>query len=336
MRKVLITGGAGFIGSHAVNTFANDKQFKCTAIIDKFTYAAEIERIEDSIKKHKLKLFKQDLATASLGFILEKVKPDIIINFAAESHVDNSIVSDLAGEFINSNYTSVVRQITAIREYYHKTKKKILFVHVSTDEVLGDLPLGSKEELDEQAPLRPNNVYSATKAAAEQMIEAMHHTYQDFRYVIVRATNNYGPGQHFEKFIPTIIRKLTKNEKIPVYGNGQNIREWLWVGDFVRGIRCLLDAHYNQDVPGIPGSIFHFGSGLRVSNLTVVNTILRLMNKPDSFIEFVDDRLGHDRKYALKWRKAKSVLSWLPEKDFEDGIQLTIENVQKRMEHEPE
>lgn len=331
MRNVIITGGAGFIGSNAVDLFAQDEDYRCTAVVDKLTYAAN----QSVLAKHEpnVSSYKLDIADASWSYIFDQVKPDVIINFAAESHVDNSLIADMSKDFIKSNYVGVVSQVNAIREYFHKYQKRILLLHVSTDEVLGDLPLDSNSELEEDAPLCPNNVYSATKAAAEQMLQAMYHTYRDFDFIIVRATNNYGPNQHFEKFIPTVISSVLENKKIPVYGDGKNVREWLWVGDFVEGIRAAIHHHFSDYMPRKSGEIYHFGSGQRVPNITVVKKILKIMGKSEDLIKYVLDRPGHDRKYALNSRKAHEELGWSATKRFEKGLELTIENVKQRMKH---
>jgi dTDP-glucose 4,6-dehydratase len=322
MNRIMITGGAGFIGANAVEYFLNDEYFQPPSVVDKFTYAANPQH--DALQV--VRVYKSDIADTKWHYLFDKECPRILINFAAESHVDNSIVSDASREFINSNYVGVNSIIHAIRSY----STPILLVHVSTDEVLGDIPFDSEEEYDEYRPLRPNNLYSATKAAAEQLIQAIHHTHKDFDYVIVRSTNNYGPNQHFEKFIPTVIRSILENKKIPVYGSGNNIREWIWTGDFIHGIRALIDK-YKEDPNKVTNQIFHFGSNLRKTNLDVVKTILKIMGKSEDLISFVDDRPGHDRKYALNCEKAKNLLGWAPTQKFDKGLKAVIEDVNRRI-----
>jgi len=327
MKKLIITGGAGFIGSNAVDYFVKQDGYKVNAVIDKLTYAADIRRIE---KYPNLRIYKFDIADANLGFMFEKEEPDVIIHFAAESHVDNSIAVYNTDDFIKSNYISVAKLINAVRMYRSKFNKNILLVHISTDEVLGDMPMDSDEEFDEFRPLRPNNPYAATKSAAEQLLQAMYHTHKDFHYTILRATNNYGSNQHFEKFIPTVISSLLQDKKIPLYGKGENIREWLWSRDFIAGIDKVIAQYYK--VPNdVKDQIFHFGSGYRITNLEVVSAILSAMGKSHDMIEFVTDRPGHDRKYALNYQKAKDKLEWTAQVPFDSGIRTVITDIKQRL-----
>jgi dTDP-glucose 4,6-dehydratase len=327
MKKLIITGGAGFIGSNAVDYFIKKKDYQVTAVIDKLTYASDLKRIENY---PNLRIYKFDIADANLQFMFEKEKPDVIINFAAESHVDKSISAYHTDDFIKSNYIGAVRLVHAIRSHRSKTNKNIFFVHISTDEVLGDLPLDSDIAYDEYKPLKPNNLYAATKAAAEQIIQAEYHTHKDFDYTILRSTNNYGPNQHFEKFIPTVIRSLLENKKIPLYGKGDNIREWLWTRDFIVGIDKVIQEYYEKP-SDIAGEIFHFGSAYRVSNLEIVRKILEAMGKSEDMIEFVEDRPGHDRKYALSHTKANIRLNWQAEMAIDIGLRIVITDIENRM-----
>jgi len=201
MKKIIITGGAGFIGSNTLDYFMKSTKYKVTAVIDKLTYAADVQRIE---KYPNLRMYKFDIADANLTFMFKKEDPDIIINMAAETHVDNSLLMSNTDDFIKSNYIGVIKILNAIKLHKARTNKDIFFIHISTDEVLGDLPFDSNMTYDEQRQLNPNNLYSATKAGAEQLIRAAYHTHKDFNYTILRPTNNYGPNQHFEKFIPAV------------------------------------------------------------------------------------------------------------------------------------
>jgi dTDP-glucose 4,6-dehydratase len=320
VKRLLITGGAGFIGSNALTYFSKIPNYEIVAVVDKLTYAADKKRVTDL----GLNLYNWDINDLNWTYVFERHEPDVVINFAAESHVDNSIKNWTADSFIWSNYSGVASIVNNIRNFGEHTGKRILLVQVSTDEVLGDIPVDSAAELDESSPIAPNNVYSATKAAAEQLLWAMWHTSKDFEYMVVRATNNYGPNQHFEKLLPTIISKATNNSHIPVYGTGDNIREWLWSADFVRGIHAAIER-------GRIGEVYHFGSGVRKSNLEVTRTILQLMNKNEDLIEFVRDRPGHDRKYALRCTKAREKLGWNPTQKFEDGLQIVIGDVLSRL-----
>lgn len=228
--KYLITGGAGFIGINAVNYFMKRGE---VSVVDKLTYAASPWLLPERIT-----FYNQDICTLNWKYLLDFDRPDVIINFAAESHVDNSIQDHK--QFLATNIGGVSAMITGIQE----AKAKPLLIHISTDEVLGDAPpLGGSLVYD---ALCPNNPYAATKAAAELLIQSMHHTHADFDYLILRATNNYGPGQHWEKFIPTVILNGMLNNPIPVYGKGDNIREWLWVGDFVCGIDLAIRKYPNM------------------------------------------------------------------------------------------
>jgi len=325
--RVLITGGAGFIGSNAVRHFYTSQDFELTSVVDKLTYAANA----DWVKKFPVNFYTHDIADCSWQYVLEKEDVDVIINFAAESHVDNSIDDGSAVEFVKSNISGVCALLNGIRRHKKLTGKSIFFIQVSTDEVLGDLPLDSTEACTEDYPLHPNNPYSATKAAAELWIQSMYHTHGDFSYAIVRATNNYGPHQHFEKFLPTVIRSVVQDKQIPIYGDGKNIREWLWTTDFIRGIDNIITKYW-EDPKAVNTEIFHFGSGLRETNLDIVRKILEEMGRTEKLIEYVTDRPGHDRKYALNFDKAKEVLGWAPQMSFDIGLLLVIRDIKERLE----
>lgn len=325
--RILVTGGAGFIGSKLLQYY---KQVGHDVIVvDKLTYAGDRSRVPKEFS-----FFKQDVATLNWPFLLEKTSPEVIISMAAESHVDNSIAAGGSADFIQTNVVGVNNLVDGIRRYRMSTGKQILLVHVSTDEVCGDFPLGAVT--GGYCPwdkLTPNNPYAATKASAELLIQAAHHTHRDFEYLIVRATNNYGPNQHFEKFLPTVISRALRGESIPVYGQGKNIREWLYSGDFVRGIQMLVDMFRDGslDVRNRVDRIYHFGSDEAYSNIHVVNLILQKLQKPSSLISFVEDRPGHDRMYRLNWMRTRA-LGWLPDTKFcSEGLDIVIEDIRSRM-----
>jgi dTDP-glucose 4,6-dehydratase len=329
--KMIVTGGCGFIGSNFVKYITKrsrrrEEGHQVSRVFDKCTYAADPKRI----KPLKIPLSKLDIVKTPWWQVLEVEKPDVIVNFAAETHVDNSIKS--ADEFIHSNYVGLHKIICGIREYFSDYRKKVFLVHISTDEVYGDMPTQSTKRFQETDALSPNNPYSASKAAADLMLRAMYHTYRDFDYAICRASNNYGPHQHQEKFLPTIVKSVLSDKQIPVYGDGSNVREWLWVEDFAVGIERIIDIYANQQRRhSVVDQIFNFGTDDCRNNLDVVKTVLELMNASEDFISFVKDRPGHDRKYAVNWEKAKTILGWSPQKQFYDGVNDVIYDVASSM-----
>lgn len=321
--KVLITGGLGFIGSNAVDFFLKNGHQVC--VVDKGTYAA------NKISWPGVDTYKVDIATASWSFLLN-TNPDVIVNFAASTHVDNSILD--AREFIDSNIRGVYEIVNGIREYRKRIGKAVLLVQVSSDEVYGDIDPESNREFHEFDPLRPNNPYSVTKASADLLITALHHTYKDFDHIICRASNNYGPRQHMEKFLPTVISSVIQNKKIPIYGTGENIREWLWVEDFCSGILKAIERYREFPEPfDTIGKVLNFSSGVRKSNIEVVKEILHLMGTDESLISYVPDRLGHDRKYCVNARLANAMLDWKPTMKFTDGLCHVIDDIERRLKN---
>jgi dTDP-glucose 4,6-dehydratase len=315
--NIMVTGGLGFIGSNFVNLTPGVQ-----SVVDKCTYAAD----QNNIEREDISFFRQDIAEVNWPYLLEQQRPDILVNFAAESHVDNSIVG--SSEFLKSNVVGVQRILDGIRNYRQQTGQKVLLIHVCTDEVYGDVSVDSEYRFKESDKLIPNNPYSATKAAAYLLINAYHRTYNDFDFVVARACNNFGPNQHSEKFIPTIIGHVENGKPIPVYGDGKNVREWLYVADFVEGI-CSIIGMYQQSPRSVLGCTFNFGSSIHLDNLTLVHKILEIMRKTDHPVEFVSDRKGHDRKYAVDFSKAWQVLGWKAKTPFNVGLRKTIENLLK-------
>lgn len=328
MKRILLTGAAGFIGYNAIKWFQQDAAYQVVSVVDALTYAGiHKQTIEDD---KNITPFWFDIATVNWNYVLQQTNPDIIINMAAESHVDNSLEEDMHEIFMRSNVLGVLKIINAVRNYKDKTGKSVYVIQVSTDEVLGSFSLSSWEEADEFSTLCPNNPYSATKAMAELGIAALYRSYKDFDYTIVRATNNYGHGQHLEKFIPKAMENAFSGKPIPVYGTGANIREWLWVGDFIHGIRCVLDMYYAHK-DRVVNEIFHFGSGERLTNMDLVKIICAIIpnsTKLDGNMhhtgryELVQDRVGHDLRYALCSQKAKTILGWEPTRKIYEWMSL--------------
>lgn len=300
--KLLVTGGAGFIGSafvrHAVNT--NQR----VVVADKITYAGDQTRLHTV--KNKIVFYKTDICDpVKMTQIFKKERPDAVVHFAAETHVDRSILD--ADPFIKTNVSGTAEMIRLALEF--KIKK---FIHISTDEVYGEIKNGL---FTESSPLHPNNPYSATKAAADLLIQAAIRTHH-LPAVIVRPCNNYGPWQYPEKFIPVILFKALRNQKIPVYGNGKNIREWLYVDDCAKAVFRILEK-------GRIGEIYNVSSGEERTNIEVVKSILKILNKPLSLAAYVKDRPGHDLRYASNCEKLKK-LGWTEDHVLETGLEKTI------------
>lgn len=302
-KSLLITGGAGFIGSEFVRQCV--KKGYTTVVIDKLSYAGDLKKLEEVEGKYKF--YKTDICNQEkIEEIFKEEKPEVLVNFSAETHVDRSIKDPLP--FIKTNIEGVLNLLEISRKY--KIKK---LIHISTDEVYGEIKKG---EFKEDSSLNPNSPYSASKAGADLLIRAYIRTY-NFPAIIVRPCNNYGPWQYPEKLIPVIIKKALKNEKIPVYGNGQNIREWLYVEDCAEGIFEILEK-------GRIGEVYNLGSGEERQNIEVVKQILKILNKSENLIEFVQDRPGHDFRYSLNSQKVYKEIGFRPRVKFEDGLKDTV------------
>ena len=305
MVKVLVTGGAGFIGSNFVRyALAAHPDWQVTTL-DKLTYAGRIENL-DSVRHDPRHRFVQgDVADAKVAAPLVQ-ESDIVVHFAAETHVDRSILH--AGDFITTDVFGTFVLLEAARE----TPNLRRFVQISTDEVYGSVPEGSSKETDE---LRPRNPYSASKAGADRLAYSYWATYQ-VPVIVTRASNNYGPNQFPEKIIPLFITNLIDDIPVPLYGDGQNVRDWLHVDDHCRAVDLLIDQ-------GAPGEVYNIGGGNHVKNVDLTHRILALVGKPDSLIKPVADRPGHDRRYSLDTAKLQS-LGWRPRESFEDGLANTV------------
>ena len=307
-KKILITGGAGFIGSNFVRYILqkaeNGKQKTEIINLDKLVYSGNIENLKDIEKNPRYSFVKGDICDKKLVNKLTK-NCDAIVNFAAESHVDRSIQD--ATEFIRTNVLGTQVLLDAAKK--HNVKR---FIQISTDEVYGSVNKGYSNE---SSALRPNSPYAASKASADLLARSYFVTY-NFPVIIVRSSNNFGPFQHPEKLIPLFVTNALENKKVPLYSDGSNVREWLYVQDNCDAINFVLSS-------GRPGEIYNIGSGNERKNIDLTKTILRLLGKGESLIEFVKDRPGHDKRYALNIAKLKK-LGWKPKQRFEKAIKETV------------
>ena len=306
--RLLVTGGAGFIGSNFVRRVLSAKTSDITSItvLDKLTYAGVLENLDPVSKLENFKFIQGDICDFQLVTkLLEDV--DAVVNFAAESHVDRSI--DGAMDFVQTNIVGVQVLLDAIKN----SNKKIRFVQVSTDEVYGSIACGSWTE---DSPLLPNSPYSASKAGGELLARAYFKTH-NLDVVITRCSNNYGPYHFPEKMIPLFITNLLEGKKVPLYGDGLNIRDWLHVDDHCDGILKVL-------LKGRSGEIYNIGGGSELNNLELTNIILKAMGTDSSSIEYVEDRKGHDLRYSVNHQKITNELGYQPQVDFSDGLAETI------------
>ncbi|ACB08663.1 dTDP-glucose 4,6-dehydratase [Thermotoga sp. RQ2] len=308
---ILVTGGAGFIGSNFIHYMMEKYPDYKIVCIDKLTYAGNLRNLETVLDKKNFRFIKGDICDRELVYrIFEEEKPDVVINFAAESHVDRSIESpDI---FLKTNILGTQVLLDASRKYNVKR-----FHQVSTDEVYGDLPLDRSDlKFTESSPLRPSSPYSASKASADLLVLAYHRTY-GVPVTISRCSNNYGPYQFPEKLIPLMIINALNDRPLPVYGDGRNVRDWIHVKDHCEAIDIIIHR-------GKEGEIYNIGGENERANIDVVRMILRELGKPESLIRFVKDRPGHDRRYALDISRMKKEFGWSPKISFEEGLKSTI------------
>lgn len=307
--RVLVTGGAGFIGSNFVRMIAsgNLTGFSTVTVLDKLTYAGVEANLDFENKSMGYRFVKGDICDHG---ILEALLPEIdaIVNFAAESHVDRSIAG--SHEFVQTNIVGV----QVLLDMIMSSKRNIRLLQVSTDEVYGSIDSGSWTE---DCPLQPNSPYSASKASGELLARAYQKTHK-LDVVITRCSNNYGTHHFPEKLIPMFITNLIEGKKVPVYGNGLNIRDWLHVDDHCRGIYLALTK-------GSSGEVYNIGGGRELTNLEITHLILEYMGTNNSSIEFVEDRKGHDFRYSVDWTKIKNELGYTPQISFENGLRDTID-----------
>jgi dTDP-glucose 4,6-dehydratase len=305
MKKILVSGGAGFIGSEFVRQGV--ARGYTIVVVDKLSYAGDLVRVREIAEE--ITFHKVDIADKEgIEEIFRREKPDAIVHWAAESHVDRSI--DDASPFLETNVKGTQVMLDAAKDAGVER-----FVNISTDEVYGDLK--EEGEFLETTPLNPSSPYSVSKASADMLGRAYHRTY-GLPVITVRPSNNYGPWQYPEKLLPVVVLKAFRNEKIPVYGEGINIREWLYVADCADAVFTLLEK-------AEPGDIYNVGSGEEKRNIEVVKTILKLINKPDNLIEFVQDRPGHDFRYSLNSEKIHEKIGWEHKVSFMQGIEKTVQ-----------
>lgn len=308
---IIVTGGAGFIGSNFVFHMLHAHPDYRIVCLDKLTYAGNLSTLEPVLKQDNFRFVKADICDRqAVDKLFQEEKPDIVVNFAAESHVDRSIENP--GIFLETNIMGTAVLMDACRKYgiqrYHQ---------VSTDEVYGDLPLDRPDLFfTEETPLHTSSPYSSSKASADLLVMAYYRTY-GLPVTISRCSNNYGPYHFPEKLIPLMIANALADKPLPVYGNGENVRDWLYVEDHCRAIDLIIHA-------GKVGEVYNVGGHNEKRNIDIVRIICQELGKPESLIVHVEDRKGHDRRYAIDPAKIHRELGWLPETKFEDGIKKTI------------
>ena len=307
--KILVTGGAGFIGSSFVRYLVRERKDTHVVNYDLLTYAGNLRNLDEVANDQRYTFAKGDIAdSAQVDQLFEKHVFDAVVNFAAETHVDRSILD--SAPFVRTNIEGTRCLLEASRR--HKVSK---FVQISTDEVYGSL--GPTGAFREDTSLDPSSPYSASKASADFLALAYHKTY-GVPAVVTRCTNNYGPYQFPEKLIPVLITNAMEDRVLPIYGDGLNVREWIFADEHSRAVLLALER-------GRPGEVYNIGSGHEKTNLEVVREILRLLGKPESLIRFVKDRPGHDRRYAIDCSKIRKEWEWSSQIDFASGLAATIE-----------
>lgn len=319
--NALITGGAGFIGSHLTKIFVEKYPLTNFYVLDNLTYAGNLRNLYSCKDHQNFKFIKADICDkVKIPEIIQKNEIDLIIHLAAESHVDNSIGKPL--DFVNTNVIGTLNLLDAAKEYWGNLEKDTLFYHVSTDEVYGSL--GDTGYFNENSKYSPNSPYSASKASSDHFVRAYGETYK-LTYLISNCSNNYGPNQFPEKLIPLFIDRLINQKKLPLYGNGTNVRDWIFVEDHVRAIDILISSNYRNET-------FLIGGEAELSNIKLTEMLCDLFDKvmnnkkgkSREQISFVEDRKGHDFRYAIDNKKIKECTEWQPSFNFEVGLNHTL------------
>lgn len=304
--KLLVTGGLGFIGSNFIRLVLSEHEDCRVVNLDACRYGSNMENLRDLDGTERYSLVNGDISDQ--GRVSRLVRGvDAVLNFAAETHVDRSISSP--GAFLQSNVMGVFSILEALR----RENRDARFVHVSTDEVYGDISQGS---FSENSALRPSSPYSASKAAGDVFVQAYARTY-GLPAMVTRCTNNYGPYQFPEKLIPKTIIRAVQSLKVPIYGTGQNIRDWIYVEDHCRAVERVLEQ-------GAPGEVYNISAGHELTNLEVVRSVLEMLGRDEDLIEFVEDRPGHDVRYSLDSSRIRERLGWRPERSFSEGLKSTV------------